>query len=416
MAQRSGFICPVCMGEFEDPLMLQEHFQTHEAAAGAASGSKKKEKGGSRLREGKAAILPPAIEGWLTKRGHRNKRSWKTRWFEAYPGFGGCIKYYKDETKTKLIGTIPLSNATVRPAAVDDGNDDGIHMLVIVTGKRVWEMAASSSAALDRWLAALGYRTIPDSNRLMMEAEVMILNAEVAVSSWNPFEALPLPHSNSVKQGHEPPRQPTRGRQTTQRRLQRSKCDAPDRDRPWVAGTGHSPSRQRPGAIGTIFTIADREAETHRKLTRRLSTIDIVEMGLPSRGGGDGGDGGENSSRSSDSRSGPPNSYSSFGPDRQWHLYNPGHCLEIAKAASQFPSGGAVRLSGLPYEVRWGVGAVSKRLLTPPSTGMIEVQDNGNTRVVRVDPNVAVATDKGGSIRRVATSEMPPKHKHGDWL
>jgi hypothetical protein len=59
-------------------------------------------------------VLPPAIEGWLTKRGHRNKRSWKTRWFEAYPGYGGCIRYFRDEKKTKLIGTIPLSNATVR--------------------------------------------------------------------------------------------------------------------------------------------------------------------------------------------------------------------------------------------------------------------------------------------------------------
>jgi hypothetical protein len=25
-----GFICPVCMGDFSNPVKLQEHFQTHE--------------------------------------------------------------------------------------------------------------------------------------------------------------------------------------------------------------------------------------------------------------------------------------------------------------------------------------------------------------------------------------------------
>lgn len=33
-----------------------------------------------------------AIEGYLVKRGRRNTRSWKKRWFEAYPGDDGLIK------------------------------------------------------------------------------------------------------------------------------------------------------------------------------------------------------------------------------------------------------------------------------------------------------------------------------------
>ncbi len=83
---------------------------------------------------------------------------------------------------------------------------------------------------------------------------------------------------------------------------------------------------------------------------------------------------------------------------------------------------GVVRLTELPHEVRWGAAAVSKRLPTPPSTGMIQVNvDNGNTRVVRVDPHKAVTQERSGAVRRIQLGEAnlgpePPRRKSQDWL
>lgn len=129
------------------------------------------------------------------------------RWFEAYPGFGGAINYYKDETRysvelenfsrsshhclrhhlapsfalsvsqppdadisvcacdllpshnatdfgrSKLLGTIPLSDATVRPMP---NPDQETWLFAVVTSKRVWEFAALSAQARERWMTVLG--------------------------------------------------------------------------------------------------------------------------------------------------------------------------------------------------------------------------------------------------------------------
>lgn len=114
----------------------------------------------------------PAIEGWLTKRGGRNKRSWKTRWFQAYPGPNGVIIYYKGKENPKPLGSIDLANATVRPA---NANKD-VALFVIITQKRVWELAASSYAVMERWLNALGYSEVSRADELIREAEQMILS------------------------------------------------------------------------------------------------------------------------------------------------------------------------------------------------------------------------------------------------
>ena len=178
-----------------------------------------------------------AIEGWLTKRGRRNKRSWKTRWFEAFPGRDGVLHYYKDGSKGKRLGSISLSNATVRPSTAD--GDLSIFGFVIVTGKRVWELATETRGVLNGWLEVLGYASDSRADQLIVQAEEMILSA--ADESWNPF-ADPLPGLR---------------RPSASRRLSR-------RNQTSIA--------ESVGAAGTL------EYEDSGKLASRLSMLDVGDF------------------------------------------------------------------------------------------------------------------------------------------
>eukprot|EP00039_Didymoeca_costata_P006614 m.91891 g.91891 ORF g.91891 m.91891 type:complete len:331 (+) comp13320_c0_seq8:338-1330(+) len=185
------FPCPVCRHEFRTEDLLVEHYNgvhndedmrsaTYSMSSTASTPTKHKRlKAGSIQSARSVQSIPsglsrvfPAIEGWLTKRGARNKRSWKTRWFEAYPGPNGVIHYYKDKESVKPLGSIDLHNADVRPSL----RASDVAVFVVVTPKRVWELAANSQSVLERWLGALGYAKISRADELIMEAEEMLLS------------------------------------------------------------------------------------------------------------------------------------------------------------------------------------------------------------------------------------------------
>jgi hypothetical protein len=113
------------------------------------------------------------------------------RWFEAFPGYSGAINYYKDDTRSKLLGTIPLTDATIKPLPSPDPD---AWLFVIRTSKRAWELAALSPASRERWLTVLGYRTIPRADQYIMEAEEMMVQCQLQRdNSRNPFNAEFLP-------------------------------------------------------------------------------------------------------------------------------------------------------------------------------------------------------------------------------
>ena len=71
------------------------------------------------------------------------------------------------------------------------------------------------------------------------------------------------------------------------------------------------------------------------------------------------------------------------GPDGSWTPFRQEDCLQIKKAMDS-KDDGVVKLEGIPFEVRWGDKAVSKKMPNPPDEGMIQVNiKNDNTRVVR---------------------------------
>jgi hypothetical protein len=63
------------------------------------------------------------FEGWLTKRGKRNKRSWRMRWFVLYAGSpAGTLCYYTAEDRKRQKGSITLEDSSFNPI---DPNGDG---------------------------------------------------------------------------------------------------------------------------------------------------------------------------------------------------------------------------------------------------------------------------------------------------
>ena len=71
------------------------------------------------------------------------------------------------------------------------------------------------------------------------------------------------------------------------------------------------------------------------------------------------------------------------GPDGTWTPFRAEDCLKIKKAMDKNDDG-VVKLDGVPFEVRWGSKATSKKMPTRPDTDMIQVNiKNDNTRIVR---------------------------------
>lgn len=68
----------------------------------------------------------------------------------------------------------------------------------------------------------------------------------------------------------------------------------------------------------------------------------------------------------------------------KWEPYDASQCALIAGAMQLQPLGGCVALPDIPFEVRWGAHATSKKMSSAPETGIIQVNiKTENTRVVR---------------------------------
>ena len=67
-----------------------------------------------------------------------------------------------------------------------------------------------------------------------------------------------------------------------------------------------------------------------------------------------------------------------------WERYDDAASERISRAFAAAPAGGVVALEGLPFEVRWGSAATSRRLARRPYSGVIQVNvTTENTRLVR---------------------------------
>eukprot|EP00035_Acanthoeca_spectabilis_P014097 m.268036 g.268036 ORF g.268036 m.268036 type:complete len:412 (+) comp16049_c0_seq4:348-1583(+) len=114
-----------------------------------------------------------AFQGWLKKRGKRNKRSWRVRWFVLYSGApAGVLSYYTDKDCKRKKGSITLEEAFVYQVdPTEDGQAFGFN---IVTGIRLWEIFAGKEAYRKQWLDVLEKATVSRSSALIDEAEAMM--------------------------------------------------------------------------------------------------------------------------------------------------------------------------------------------------------------------------------------------------
>lgn len=72
-----------------------------------------------------------AFQGWLKKRGKRNKRSWRVRWFVLYSGApAGVLSYYTDKDCKRKKGSITLEEAFVYQVDPTEDGQVGLAALV----------------------------------------------------------------------------------------------------------------------------------------------------------------------------------------------------------------------------------------------------------------------------------------------
>eukprot|EP00053_Salpingoeca_punica_P009363 m.83845 g.83845 ORF g.83845 m.83845 type:complete len:149 (+) comp14993_c0_seq1:435-881(+) len=110
-----------------------------------------------------------AMRGFLTKRGEKNKFSWKRRFFEVQ---SQTMVYYEAESREKEIGRLSLSDAIIRHAP----DCKRPFAFEIVTGSRVWQFSAENDAERDAWMEYLLQvaGTESDANQLISRAEALI--------------------------------------------------------------------------------------------------------------------------------------------------------------------------------------------------------------------------------------------------
>ena len=110
------------------------------------------------------------------------------------------------------------------------------------------------------------------------------------------------------------------------------------------------------------------------------------------------------------------------GPDGTWTPFRAEDCLKIKKAMDKNDDG-VVKLDGVPFEVRWGSKATSKKMPARPDTAMIQVNiKNDNTRIVSTASasrsrlaqalRVLSARDRGGMEHALETSR---RRDFGTW-
>lgn len=69
-----------------------------------------------------------------------------------------------------------------------------------------------------------------------------------------------------------------------------------------------------------------------------------------------------------------------------WVPFSEEHCAQIVRAMRASPDGGAVELSSICHEVRWGTNASSDQMPSAPASGIIMVStESGHTRIVQQD-------------------------------
>eukprot|EP00041_Stephanoeca_diplocostata_P017782 m.365623 g.365623 ORF g.365623 m.365623 type:complete len:441 (+) comp20818_c0_seq1:240-1562(+) len=128
-----------------------------------------------------------AIEGYLVKRGRRNTRSWKKRWFEAFPGDDGLINYYTTNKKHRLMGRIYLQHARVESTQRTARDKTIVYGFTISTEKRLWQISAPSQQVASDWLAVLQRSHVSNANALIDQAEELMAEALWSGDNQQPF-------------------------------------------------------------------------------------------------------------------------------------------------------------------------------------------------------------------------------------
>ena len=82
--------------------------------------------------------------------------------------------------------------------------------------------------------------------------------------------------------------------------------------------------------------------------------------------------------------------YEHLGPGGHWEPYSEDVAMLIDIARSISPAEGSVLIPGGPFEVRWGLKAVSKSMTTVPHTEMLQVN---------------IQTDKSRMVKATGSSQ-----------
>mmetsp|Transcript_44341 Transcript_44341/g.86785 ORF Transcript_44341/g.86785 Transcript_44341/m.86785 type:complete len:540 (+) Transcript_44341:37-1656(+) len=116
----------------------------------------------------------PVKEGYLDKRGKRNK-AWRERWFVLQ---NGCLYYFKSHTRNNAISHIPLADAAVRQYTEPGKSRD--FLFEVVTSSRIFSLKALTFEDMMTWLQVLRQHSASREDYILDDISLWIEGVELA--------------------------------------------------------------------------------------------------------------------------------------------------------------------------------------------------------------------------------------------